>query len=325
MPEYIWYTSPDPKRRVPGAATYVHTHGRQGIFSDRAIMITQRQVGPAIDGILGQEISKIIRIYTDTHGFSAYGASLAWILGILMCPRLKNFNDRRLHIPTGDKIRVPENLKDVVVADISLKAIEKGWDGHLKVADAVMSGRISATKAIEMQGAARKRGRQLPRGPRAWGCCCEPTICCAHTRTPTIGAKNSGTSTTMSEPISCSDKSAARAPDPHVGSVKRSSAPSLTASRSARISSWPTILAICNAPSTFGSGNLGEKSTRNSCGTSRRWASSTSISMASSSSHSRTTGRNCSHPMVEIAAVAVPVAAFPLHHLDSRNEVRYYC
>ena len=155
MPEYIWYTSPDPKRRVAGAATYVHTHGWQGIFSDRSIMITQRQPGPAIDGILGQELSKIVRIYTDTHGFSAYGASLGWILGILMCPRLKNFNDRRLHVPTGGKIRIPENLKDVVVADISLKSIEKGWAGHLKVADAVMSGRLSATTAIELQGAAR--------------------------------------------------------------------------------------------------------------------------------------------------------------------------
>jgi hypothetical protein len=81
IPEYIWYTSPDPKRRVAGAATYVHTHGRQGIFSDRAILITQRQVGPAIDGILGQEISKIIRIYTDLHGFSAYGRALHGSLG----------------------------------------------------------------------------------------------------------------------------------------------------------------------------------------------------------------------------------------------------
>jgi TnpA family transposase len=36
-----------------------------------------------------------------------------------------------------------------------LKTIEKGWAGHMKVADAVMSGRLSATAAIEMQGAAR--------------------------------------------------------------------------------------------------------------------------------------------------------------------------
>ena len=155
MPEYIWYTSPDPRRRVAGAATYVHTHGWQGIFSDRSIMITQRQPGPAIDGILGQELSQIARVYTDTHGFSAYGGSLGWVVGILMCPRLKNFNDRRLHVPTGGKIRIPENLKEVVLADISLKSIEKGWAGHVKVADAVMSGRLSATTAIELQGAAR--------------------------------------------------------------------------------------------------------------------------------------------------------------------------
>jgi TnpA family transposase len=154
MPDYFWFTSPDPKRRVSGAATYVHTHGWQGIFSDRSIMITHRQVGPAIDGILGQTVSKIARVYTDTHGFSAYGGSLGWVVGVLLCPRLKNHNDRRLHVPSTD-IRIPENLKDVVLADISLKTIEKGWEGHLKVADAVMSGRLSATAAIEMQGAAR--------------------------------------------------------------------------------------------------------------------------------------------------------------------------
>ncbi len=155
MPDYFWYTSPDPKRRVSGAATYVHTHGWQGIFSDRSIMITQRQPGPAIDGVLGQELSKIARVYTDTHGFSAYGGSLGWVVGILLCPRLKNFNDRRLHVPSGDRIRIPDNLIDVVLPDISLKSIEKGWAGHLKVADAVMSGRLSATTAIELQGAAR--------------------------------------------------------------------------------------------------------------------------------------------------------------------------
>jgi len=72
-----------------------------------------------------------------------------------LCPRLKNLNDRRLHIPSGGHIRIPENLKAVVLPDISLKSIEKGWPGHLKVADAVMSGRLSATTAIELQGAAR--------------------------------------------------------------------------------------------------------------------------------------------------------------------------
>ena len=43
----------------------------------------------------------------------------------------------------------------MVLADVSLRSIEKGWAGHLKVADAVMRGRLSATMAIELQGAAR--------------------------------------------------------------------------------------------------------------------------------------------------------------------------
>jgi hypothetical protein len=73
MPDYFWFTNPDPKRRVSGTATYVHTHGWQGIFADRSIMITQRQPGPAIDAVLGQQLSKIARVYTDTHGYSAYG------------------------------------------------------------------------------------------------------------------------------------------------------------------------------------------------------------------------------------------------------------
>ncbi len=154
MPDYFWFTNPDPKRRVSGTATYVHTHGWQGIFADRSIMITQRQPGPAIDGILGQQLSKIARVYTDTHGYSAYGGSLGWTVGVLLCPRLKNHNDRRLHVPSSS-IQIPDNLKSVVLPDISLKSIEKGWAGHLKVADAVMSGRLSATTAIELQGAAR--------------------------------------------------------------------------------------------------------------------------------------------------------------------------
>jgi hypothetical protein len=192
MPEYIWYTSPDPKRRVAGAATYVHTHGWQGIFSDRSIMITQRQPGPAIGGILGQELSKIARVYTDTHGFSAYGGSLGWALGILLCPRLKNFNDRRLHVPSGGHIRIPENLKAVVLPDISLKSIQKGWLGHLKVADAVVSGRLSATTAIELQGAAR-HGDASFRAGHAHGLCCARTICCAPTQIPTTDARSCAT------------------------------------------------------------------------------------------------------------------------------------
>jgi Tn3 transposase DDE domain len=30
MPDYFWFTNPDPKRRVSGTATYVHTQAGRG-------------------------------------------------------------------------------------------------------------------------------------------------------------------------------------------------------------------------------------------------------------------------------------------------------
>ncbi len=47
-------------------------------------------------------------------------------------------------------VHVPSRLSSKSRA--KMLTIEKGWDAHLKVADAVMSGRLSATEAIEMRG-----------------------------------------------------------------------------------------------------------------------------------------------------------------------------
>jgi hypothetical protein len=46
--------------------------------------------------------------------------------GYDLCPRLKSFPGRRLHVPKGDGIKIPESLKDVVLADISIEDIENG-------------------------------------------------------------------------------------------------------------------------------------------------------------------------------------------------------
>jgi TnpA family transposase len=84
-------------------------------------MITQRQPGPAIDGVLGQQLSKIARVYTDTHGYSAYGGSLGWTMGVLLCPRLKNHNDRRLHVPSSG-IHIPHYQGAARDRDASFRA-----------------------------------------------------------------------------------------------------------------------------------------------------------------------------------------------------------
>ena len=142
MPDYFWFTSPDPKRRGVGSCD-LRPYARLAGHLQRSLDHDHAAAGRSRNrrDLRSRTLEDCSRVH------------LAWNVGMLLCPRLKSHNDRRLHVPSG--IRIPEKLKDVVLSDISLKTIEKGWAGHIKVADAVMSGRLSATAAIEMQGAAR--------------------------------------------------------------------------------------------------------------------------------------------------------------------------
>jgi hypothetical protein len=76
------------------------------------------------------------------------GTLVRWKVGRVRCRAMSS-------VPSGGHIRIPDNLKAVVLPDISLKSIEKGWAAHLKVAHAVISGRLSETTTIELESAAR--------------------------------------------------------------------------------------------------------------------------------------------------------------------------
>jgi TnpA family transposase len=165
---HIWVARTDPKRRTWSTATYVHTLGRHGIGYDQPITITQRQPGAAIEGALRQTLAPIQTIFTDTHGYSAWAMGLAKKEGFDLCPRLKSFPDRRLHVPRGNRIKIPESLKDVVLADISFKDIENGWAEFSAVCDAVAAGRISAVLACERFGSA-SRGEKAYKAGHAYG------------------------------------------------------------------------------------------------------------------------------------------------------------
>jgi len=151
---HIWLARTDPKRRTFSTATYVHTLARHGIVYDQPLAVTQRQQGAAIEGALRQRNAPIRRVFSDTHGYSAFGMTLGKFEGIDLCPRLRSFNDRRLHIPRGRRIEVPESLKNVCIADVSLETITKGWTQLSNIADAVAAGRISAVLACERYGSA---------------------------------------------------------------------------------------------------------------------------------------------------------------------------
>lgn len=74
---------------------------------------------------MGPELSKIVRVFTDTHGFSADGGSLGWLEGILLCPRLKRSDD-----VTGQRF-VASRWRAEVTEDAAIKAAREntGWPG----------------------------------------------------------------------------------------------------------------------------------------------------------------------------------------------------
>ena len=125
-----------------------------------------RTARAAIEGALRQKITTIRRVMTDTHGYTAWAMSLAKLLGFDLCPRLKSFRDRRLHVPHG--FPFPDELRPVCLADISLSTIEAGWTELCAVADAVAGVRLSAVLACERFGSA-SRGEKAYKAGYALG------------------------------------------------------------------------------------------------------------------------------------------------------------
>jgi hypothetical protein len=161
--------------RVQELARDIHTLARHDIAYDQPIAITRRQDGAAIEGAIRQAIMPIRRVMTDTHGYLAFGMGLGKFVGVDLCPRLKSFRDRRLHIPRGGRVKVPDVLKPVCLADVSLAAIIDGWSDMSAIANAGAGGRLSAVLACERHGTAAAARRAIAPGMDL-DSCCEPCI-----------------------------------------------------------------------------------------------------------------------------------------------------
>jgi hypothetical protein len=74
----------------------------------------------------------------------------------------------RLHVPNGNRLEIPEPLKDVVLADILIEGIENGWTEFSAACDAVAAGRISAVLACERFGS-ESRGEMAHKAGYAYG------------------------------------------------------------------------------------------------------------------------------------------------------------
>lgn len=151
---HLWRARMDPRRGVPAVGVYQHVLDQWSIVYDLPIVLMDRQVGAAIEGVIRQTEIEIERLSVDTHGYTDFGMGTAKGLGFDLCPRLKNLRERRLYVPAG--IKVPDILEPVVDRDVSLRAIDSGWDGFVRVLASIEDGSTSAVLAMERYGSAAK-------------------------------------------------------------------------------------------------------------------------------------------------------------------------
>ena len=120
---HLWNARVDPRRRTYAMGIYAHVLDQWGIIYDQPLVLHQRQVGAAIEGMVRQSAAgPVERLAVDTHGYTDFGMAISKLLGCDLCPRLSHLRDRRLHVPRD--IAVPAALHPVVDPDVSLSQVE---------------------------------------------------------------------------------------------------------------------------------------------------------------------------------------------------------
>lgn len=148
----VWAARLDPRRRTASLGTYTHLTDFWALCYDQPFVLNERQVGPAIDGVLQQNEFRIERLAIDTHGYTEFGMSLGKHLGLDLCPRLKQQKERKLYLPR--RMAYPERLERIVDPCISIAMIRKYWDELLRIAASVSTGHVTATIALARFGSA---------------------------------------------------------------------------------------------------------------------------------------------------------------------------
>lgn len=147
----------DPRRRTYAIGMYTHVLDQYGLVYNQPVVLNERQVGPAIEGVVQHnrhvaDGTRMAWLAVDTHGYTNVGMAIAKLLGFDLCPGLRQLKERKLYLPRT--IDTPEGLGNVVVSNVSMKAIRDGWDELLRVIASIVSGRISAAILLQRLGSA---------------------------------------------------------------------------------------------------------------------------------------------------------------------------
>jgi TnpA family transposase len=148
----VWQARLDPGRQTPSVGIYSHVLASWGIFNAQPIVLNERQVGAAIEGVLRQEEIEIVQLAVDTHGYTDFGMAFAHGPGLDLCPRLKALKDRHLFLPRG--CEVPQILKPICEASLDFSHVPKHWDRWVHLIASAYSGHTTAINVLARFGSA---------------------------------------------------------------------------------------------------------------------------------------------------------------------------
>lgn len=153
---HLWNARVDPRRRTYAVGLYTHILDTHGLAYGQPVVLNERQVGPAIEGVVRYNetgvSTRLSRLAVDTHGYTHPGMAFAKGVGFDLCPRLRNISERKLFVPRG--MEVPESLEPVIAREVSIKAIRRGWEEYLRAVASVLTGRVSAAVLMQRLGSA---------------------------------------------------------------------------------------------------------------------------------------------------------------------------
>ena len=111
-----------------------------------------------LDGLL-KNPSKVqpSRLHADTHGQSATVFGLAYLLGIELMPRIRNWRALKLY-RTGNPGR-PTSTQSLYSGTIDWALIEAHWEDYLRVVLAIQSGRVSPSWVLARLNRHSRRNR----------------------------------------------------------------------------------------------------------------------------------------------------------------------
>jgi len=154
--KHLWNARVDPRRRTHAAGIYTHVLDKYGIIYDQPIVLNERQAGAAIEGAIryndSVERTRLSFLAVDTHGYTNPAMAIAKLSGFDLYPQLRNLSERKLYLPRGHAAPVALDL--VLVKEVSLPAIRRGWDELLRLVASIRSGRVSANVALQRFGSA---------------------------------------------------------------------------------------------------------------------------------------------------------------------------